>query len=416
MLRPFLLRRLKKDVEKEMPQKVEVCVKCSLSRRQQSLYEALVHRRETRRLIQETVMGTKGGGGRKLTNILMSLRKVCNHPELFEPRLVLSPFVMAKRSSFLPLHTNSDMDVFEDAESEISLDIPSFFKIHFPNVCRLLFPRFTNLIAAECFSPKLQSSVCHEIPLNFSQYAKLKLSTFPVIQEVFNDFSSQPLSSTPFYSSPTPEKREIMEYLPTLGSCGIAACRFVKDNTKFSSLRRGVRERLDDFPFKLLLQCGAIEKCIAPPPSSPFLRETAPSLSFLDPCWPIERDRRLLLPPVDQVFIDCGKFAEVSRILVEQWHEGNKCVIFTQMNRMLDILEVFLNSQGFRYVRLDGSTPAADRLYLVERFNRTPINKAFVFISSTRAGGVGINLTGANNVIFFDTDWNPAMDRQAMDR
>ena len=89
-------------------------------------------------------------------------------------------------------------------------------------------------------------------------------------------------------------------------------------------------------------------------------------------------------------------------------------MIFTQMTKMLNILEHFLNLHGHTYVRLDGSTKVDQRQYLMERFNNDP--KLFVFILSTRSGGLGINLTGADTVIFYDTDWNPAMDAQAQDR
>ncbi len=89
-------------------------------------------------------------------------------------------------------------------------------------------------------------------------------------------------------------------------------------------------------------------------------------------------------------------------------------LIFTQMTRMLDILEAFLNYHGYVYMRLDGSTKVEMRQALMERFNNNP--KYFCFILSTRSGGVGINLTGADTVIFYDSDWNPTMDAQAQDR
>ena len=94
--------------------------------------------------------------------------------------------------------------------------------------------------------------------------------------------------------------------------------------------------------------------------------------------------------------------------------EGHRVLLFTQMSKVLDVVETFLCFQGHTYIRLDGSTKIEMRQKLVERFNQDP--KVFVFISSTRAGGVGINLTGADTVVFYDSDWNPAMDRQAQDR
>jgi superfamily II DNA or RNA helicase len=94
--------------------------------------------------------------------------------------------------------------------------------------------------------------------------------------------------------------------------------------------------------------------------------------------------------------------------------EGHRALIFTQMTKMLDVLEEFINLYGYTYLRLDGSTPPEERQTLMQRFNTNP--KFFIFILSTRSGGVGINLVGADTVIFYDSDWNPAMDQQAQDR
>lgn len=84
------------------------------------------------------------------------------------------------------------------------------------------------------------------------------------------------------------------------------------------------------------------------------------------------------------------------------------------MTKMLDVLEAFLNYHGHIYLRLDGTTKVEQRQLLMERFNED--KRIFVFILSTRSGGVGINLTGADTVIFYDSDWNPTCDAQAQDR
>lgn len=93
---------------------------------------------------------------------------------------------------------------------------------------------------------------------------------------------------------------------------------------------------------------------------------------------------------------------------------GHKVIIFTQMSKMLDIFEKCLSHYYFNYVRMDGGTKPEQRQILVERFNND--QRKFCFISSTRTGGLGINLTSADTVIFYETDWNPAMDLQAQDR
>ena len=111
---------------------------------------------------------------------------------------------------------------------------------------------------------------------------------------------------------------------------------------------------------------------------------------------------------------DSGKLIKLAELLKKLYMNKSKALIFTQMTRMLDILEIFLNIHGFTYVRLDGSTKVELRQQIVDKFNND--KKVFCFISSTRSGGIGLNLTGADSIIFYDTDWNPAMDKQAQDR
>ncbi|XP_043258591.1 helicase domino isoform X2 [Colletes gigas] len=111
---------------------------------------------------------------------------------------------------------------------------------------------------------------------------------------------------------------------------------------------------------------------------------------------------------------DCGKLQSLDRLLRKLKSENHRVLIFTQMTRMLDVLEAFLNFHGHIYLRLDGTTRVDQRQVLMERFNGD--KRIFCFILSTRSGGVGVNLTGADTVIFYDSDWNPTMDAQAQDR
>lgn len=75
------------------------------------------------------------------------------------------------------------------------------------------------------------------------------------------------------------------------------------------------------------------------------------------------------------------------------------------MTKMLNILEIFFSYKGFCYVRLDGTIPTHKRHKIVVKFNTNP--KIMIFMSSTRVGGIGINLVSADTVIFYDNDWNP---------
>eukprot|EP00884_Botryococcus_braunii_P000672 jgi/Botrbrau1/10605/Bobra.0358s0024.1 len=114
-----------------------------------------------------------------------------------------------------------------------------------------------------------------------------------------------------------------------------------------------------------------------------------------------------------------AKFAFLQGLLPTLKSENHRPLIFSQWSQTLDLLEWLLSSLGLSYVRLDGSTPANDRLALVDKFNESKSGDkdyVFAFLLTTRAGGQGLNLTGADTVILHDVDFNPQVDRQAEDR
>lgn len=110
-----------------------------------------------------------------------------------------------------------------------------------------------------------------------------------------------------------------------------------------------------------------------------------------------------------------GKMVLLNKLLDKLHKGGHRVLIFSQMTRMLDILEDYCHWRDWMYCRIDGSTSGEVRDEAMENFNAkgSPI---FLFMLSTRAGGLGINLATADTVIIFDSDWNPQMDLQAMDR
>ncbi|XP_047234020.1 helicase SRCAP isoform X3 [Girardinichthys multiradiatus] len=128
----------------------------------------------------------------------------------------------------------------------------------------------------------------------------------------------------------------------------------------------------------------------------------------------IHCNMRTQFPDLRLIQYDCGKLQTLHTLLRKLKSGGHRVLIFTQMTRMLDVLEQFLNYHGHIYLRLDGSTRVEQRQALMERFNAD--RRIFCFILSTRSGGVGVNLTGADTVVFYDSDWNPTMDAQAQDR
>ncbi|EXX56936.1 Chd1p [Rhizophagus irregularis DAOM 197198w] len=110
-----------------------------------------------------------------------------------------------------------------------------------------------------------------------------------------------------------------------------------------------------------------------------------------------------------------GKMVLLDKLLTRLRESNHRVLIFSQMVRMLDILTDYLKLRGYQHQRLDGSVPSEARKKAIEQFN-APNSLDFVFLLSTRAGGLGINLNTADTVIIFDSDWNPQNDLQAMAR
>ncbi|CAE7663537.1 Chd6, partial [Symbiodinium microadriaticum] len=124
-----------------------------------------------------------------------------------------------------------------------------------------------------------------------------------------------------------------------------------------------------------------------------------------------EYDRRRILECMIPV---SGKMVLLDKLLPKLLKEGHKVLIFSQMVKMIDFIDEYCLIRGYNRERLDGRVRGNDRQKAIDRFNMDPAS--FIFLLSTRAGGVGINLTAADTVIIFDSDWNPQNDVQAMAR
>lgn len=133
----------------------------------------------------------------------------------------------------------------------------------------------------------------------------------------------------------------------------------------------------------------------------PYLFEGA------EPGPPFTTDEHLVFNSQKMIILD--------KLLKKFQREGLRVLIFSQMSRMLDILEDYCYFREYPYCRIDGQTDHADRINAIDEYNK-PGSEKFVFLLTTRAGGLGINLTSADIVILFDSDWNPQADLQAMDR
>ncbi|XP_041956038.1 probable global transcription activator SNF2L2 isoform X4 [Alosa sapidissima] len=110
-----------------------------------------------------------------------------------------------------------------------------------------------------------------------------------------------------------------------------------------------------------------------------------------------------------------GKFELLDRILPKLQATNHRVLLFCQMTTLMTIMEDYFGYRNFKYLRLDGTTKSEDRAALLKKFNE-PGSQYFIFLLSTRAGGLGLNLQAADTVVIFDSDWNPHQDLQAQDR
>lgn len=117
----------------------------------------------------------------------------------------------------------------------------------------------------------------------------------------------------------------------------------------------------------------------------------------------------------EHLVYNCGKMLVLDKLLRRLKEKGSRVLIFSQMSRMLDILEDYCLMRQYQYCRIDGQTDHEDRINAIDEYNK-PDSEKFVFLLTTRAGGLGINLTTADTVVLYDSDWNPQADLQAMDR
>ena len=137
------------------------------------------------------------------------------------------------------------------------------------------------------------------------------------------------------------------------------------------------------------------------------------------------------VPDAKRLIYDSAKLARLDTLLQELKAGDHRILIYFQMTRMMDLMEEYLIYRQYKYLRLDGSSKLEDRRDMVIDWQTRKVycyravcliltphcrSDIFVFLLSTRAGGLGINLTAADTVVFYDHDWNPSNDAQAMDR
>merc|ERR1711871_1319847 len=134
-----------------------------------------------------------------------------------------------------------------------------------------------------------------------------------------------------------------------------------------------------------------------------------------DPEQPQKQDADLIDWEAKALVESSGKFIFLDKFLPSLKANRSRVLIFSQMVKMLDLLEDYMHYQGHKVARIDGNITGEKRRAAIEDFTK-PGSETFVMLLSTKAGGLGLNLQCANTVIIFDSDWNPLNDQQAQAR
>ena len=378
ILKPFLLRRLKQDVEVDLPQKAEIVLFCSLTPTQRALYQALkdhtiAHRR-----------------GVSLNNLIMQLRKVCNHPFLFPQDVIRSVFLEHKEED-----EGEDEEIREGRKSpkrDVSEDIDDDVRSY-----RL---RSSKRIS---YKEPTEDDIPSESDSDDSDKKKSRKSS-----------SSKKNESAPQKVQPVKRPRSVINLYITRRWAEYHKICNIDDEAEKERLIKlngdSMRENIPPLERTSLFRAewASMGDAERNPYEEAFEEEKRVCDQLM---WEAEG---VEVPSLEKIIESSGKMQLLHRMLPELKAQGHKVLIFSQMTSMLDILNDYIEGMGYQYSRIDGSMSQPDRQWNIDRFNSDP--NVFVFLLSTRAGGQGINLASADTVIIYDSDWNPQMDIQAQDR
>ncbi|KAH7122455.1 SNF2 family N-terminal domain-containing protein [Dendryphion nanum] len=467
ILKPFMLRRVKKHVQKELGDKIEEDVFCDLTYRQRAYYTSLRNKISFMDLIEKAVGDDQDSA--TLMNLVMQFRKVCNHPDLFERADTWSPFSFAhfaETASFL--REGQNVWVAYSTRNFIQyrlprlicrnggrLDVPGSenpkagFKGHYiDNLMNIWSQEHLHSASKEngAFSWLRLADVS---PGEVSKIAKSNLFKRAIDRaekpdrlghfNIFYDEDSGPY--TPKNSMLNIVERQDRVPLTEITPEGymrnlLNVSQAAFEDTGLNLTERCAKPAASAPPIELVCSSqgviaeqqrdffnipirtamfGVSEKTEQAYLDSKVDGSTIPVRNKLPAPTNIRTSyTHIEAPSMNRFVSDSGKLAKLDALLKQLKANDHRVLLYFQMTRMIDLMEEYLTYRNYKYCRLDGSTKLEDRRDTVADFQSNP--EIFIFLLSTRAGGLGINLTTADTVIFYDSDWNPTIDSQAMDR
>lgn len=475
ILKPFMLRRIKKHVQKELGDKIEEDVYCDLTYRQRAMYTKLRDRISILDLIEKAANGQDEDTA-NLMNLVMQFRKVCNHPDLFERADVWSPLSTSKyadTASFMregynivvPYSVRSLVELWLPSvlmEDAGRLDLPGplntkagWFQKAIRNELGIWnsrniqeserkngafsFLRFVDQSASDIEQAANKSLIerVTELPAEDED----RMSKFKIAYDNYDDEEKENAGFTPVHAMLNIVKRNDRKPLARIASDGLMAnllnvTQTTMNSTGYDTIETCYLPRSTAPPAELV--CSSqhalqekettffnvpLRRALYPmdiPTEEALLKAKMPPNKFPTtnmlpaPASKKQGYNDIRVPSMRRFVTDSGKLAQLDRLLRKLKEGGHRVLLYFQMTRMIDLMEEYLTYRNYKYCRLDGSTKLEDRRDTVAAFQSSP--EIFVFLLSTRAGGLGINLTSADTVIFYDSDWNPTIDSQAMDR
>ncbi|GAB7364705.1 hypothetical protein MBLNU230_g5505t1 [Neophaeotheca triangularis] len=431
-LRPFLLRRLKTEVEKDLPKKTESVVVCKLSKRQRQLYQDFMGLEETRKQLTNGNAVTAG-------RVLLSLRRVCNHPDLFDPRPIQTSFGM-EITAVEPYTVKERLIrrlLGTDCEAPALLQITGHENRNKRSITRCRKLAATDALRRELRGLEAEQSATFPDLSTIAgcralQRLRQKEHKLQHLRDSISTTEAS-LSKLPIYGSDLYELTtvhhdgslpSIMSYETFLEKPDTPVSKWVRQapcdllQSAVSSLAQYAERYRDG-----IVRFGFCTPAVTAPNLNAVIPNRTQELLRASPSYPSDSDPlheprvrlSIAFPDSRLLIYDAGKLQRLTLLLRDLQARQSRSLIFTQMTGTLDVLERFLNLLNLPYLRLDGSTSVERRQLYTAEFNR-PDSKYACMILSSRAGGIGLNLTGASSVIFYDLDWNPQMDRQCMDR